>query len=57
MLLYKISKDDNQVRETQEKQRQMQLIVDAMTDEEIDEYKSHSDNMKQIVAGTRERVG
>jgi IS30 family transposase len=49
--------DNNQVSETQEKQRQMQLIVDAMTDEEIDEYKSHSDKMKQIVACARERVG
>jgi hypothetical protein len=49
--------DDNEVREEQEKNRQLDAIVDAMADQEIDEYKSHSDKMKQIVAEARERVG
>jgi predicted DNA-binding protein (UPF0251 family) len=48
--------DDNRVREEQEKSRQLDAIIDAMTDQEIDEYQSLSEKMNQIMDSVRERV-
>jgi hypothetical protein len=48
--------DDNRVREEQVKNRQLDAIIDAITNKEIDEYQSLSEKMSQIMESARERV-
>ena len=40
----------------QEKNRQLDAFIDAMTDQEIDEYQSLGEQMNQIMESARERV-
>ncbi len=48
--------EDNRVQEEQDKRRQLQAVVDAMTDEEIDAYKNLNDQMREIEKVARSRV-
>ena len=40
--------EDNRIKEEQDKRRQLEAVVDAMTDEEIVAYKSLNDQMREI---------
>lgn len=48
--------EDNRVKEEQDKRRQLEAVVDAMTDEEIDAYKNLNDQMREIEEEAKARV-
>ncbi len=48
--------EDNRVQEEQDKRRQLEAVIDAMTDEEIDAYKNLNDQMREIEEVARTRV-
>lgn len=48
--------EDNRVKEEQDKRRQLEAVVDAMSDEEIDTYKNLNDQMRVIKERARSRV-
>ena len=47
---------DNQVTERQEKMRELELVFESMTDNEIDEYEASALKMKTILESVKERV-
>ncbi len=48
--------EDNRVKEGQDKRRQLEAVVNAMTDEEIDAYKNLNDQMMEIEKGAKKRA-
>ena len=48
--------EDNQVRAEQDKRRQLEAVVDAMTDKEIDAHQNLNDQMREIEEVAKSRV-